>query len=202
VIDIEGMSVEELENLNRLGLLRRDEIPEHNSWRNMKYRCYNTAYENWDCYGGRGIEIYEPWRNDFWCWFHYVGRRPKFSRLALVSEFSIDRIDNNRGYEPGNVRWTTQDVQNDNRRPFSYSGKGEENGRVLLTERQVIEIKKLISEGYSMAYIARLYKVSVSAISGIKYGRKWTHVQPTPEQLAAATPRRHLPYNRPQIRRL
>ncbi len=77
----------------------------------MKTRCYNTKYRDYAHWGGRGITVCDAWRDDFAAFFAHVGVRPSRGH-------SIDRIDNERGYEPGNVRWATYSQQNNNRRPF------------------------------------------------------------------------------------
>ena len=66
----------------------------------MLNRCYNPNVERFPDYGGRGITVCDEWRGDggFERWLAYVGERPS-------AEHSIDRIDTNGHYEPGNVRW-------------------------------------------------------------------------------------------------
>lgn len=74
----------------------------------MKNRCYNKntiAYHN---YGGRGITVREEWRKSFMSFYNYVGDAP--------ANTSLDRIDNEGNYEPGNVRWATRAEQSRNKR--------------------------------------------------------------------------------------
>lgn len=85
--------------------------PEYQAWTAMKKRCCNpehTAYRN---YGGRGVTVWAGWLDNFPAFLSSVGMRPK-------GKYSLDRIDNQRGYEPGNVRWSDPVTQNRNRRPF------------------------------------------------------------------------------------
>jgi hypothetical protein len=84
--------------------------PEYRVWSLMKDRCLNPRSSNYPYWGGRGIKIYEPWVHDFLVFYEYLG--PKPSR-----QHSLDRIDNNGHYEPGNVRWATRLQQTQNRRP-------------------------------------------------------------------------------------
>lgn len=88
---------------------------EYNSWVNMKQRCMNKNNHAYDRYGGRGICIYEPWINDFAAFFAHIGPKP-------AGDYSVERMDNNKGYEPGNVKWATRSEQMSNRREFRLGG--------------------------------------------------------------------------------
>lgn len=83
--------------------------PEHQAWRDMIQRCRNPRCRNWKNYGARGISVCAKWRESFEAFFSHVGLRPS-------SKHSLDRVNNDGNYEPGNVRWTTKDVQGKNRR--------------------------------------------------------------------------------------
>ncbi len=79
------------------------------TWRNIKIRCGARAGRNWWYYGSRGITLCPEWWSSFDAFFLHVG--PKPSPLH-----SIDRINNDGSYEPGNVRWATAKEQAANRR--------------------------------------------------------------------------------------
>jgi len=83
--------------------------PEYKSWAHIIDRCTNSNNGSYDNYGGRGITICSEWRHDFEAFYAHVGPKP-------VGSYSIDRINNNRGYEPGNVRWATPLQQANNKR--------------------------------------------------------------------------------------
>ncbi len=87
----------------------RESMPEYRSWSNMVQRCHNPKNESYPDYGGRGIHVCDDWRNDFTTFFAHVGKRP-------TSKHTIDRINTNGQYEPGNVRWCTRKEQNRNKR--------------------------------------------------------------------------------------
>ncbi len=96
------------------------ESPEYAVWAQAKARCENPSHKQYRHYGGRGISMAKEWSESFASFIAYVGLRP-------TEEHSIDRWPNNDGnYEPGNVRWTTTDQQNRNKRSnhwIEFGGK-------------------------------------------------------------------------------
>ena len=82
--------------------------PEWIAWARMKQRCYDPKIPWFERYGGRGIKVCERWQN-FEKFFEDMGKKP-------TPKHSIDRINNDKGYEPDNCRWATQIEQQRNRR--------------------------------------------------------------------------------------
>ena len=83
--------------------------PEYIAWMAMKERCLNSKNKGFPGYGGRGITVCDRWKNSFENFIADMGSRPS-------ARHSLDRIDNDRGYEPGNCRWATPEEQQGNRR--------------------------------------------------------------------------------------
>lgn len=83
--------------------------PLYQVWRQMIARCHSLRHKQFADYGGRGITVCARWRESFEMFAKDMGPRPS-------PRHSVDRIDNNRGYELGNARWATQREQSLNTR--------------------------------------------------------------------------------------
>lgn len=88
---------------------RRRHTAEYRIWLGMIRRCADPGRPEYERYGGRGISVDESWLTDFETFLRDVGERPS-------PKHSLDRIDNDKSYVPGNVRWATAQEQAVNRR--------------------------------------------------------------------------------------
>ncbi|MAA48822.1 MAG: hypothetical protein CMP83_01530 [Gammaproteobacteria bacterium] len=91
--------------------------PTYTSWIHARSRCRNPKNDAYANYGGRGITFAEEW-DSYDQFFADMGERPAGTTL--------DRIDNTKGYEPGNCRWATRQQQSRNRRGIpliEFNGK-------------------------------------------------------------------------------
>lgn len=87
---------------------RKGHSPTYMSWYAMIRRCYNKKNIDYKHYGKRGIKVYALWRYNFIEFLQYMGEKPK--------GMTIDRLNINKGYFPGNVKWSTRKEQTRNRR--------------------------------------------------------------------------------------
>lgn len=81
--------------------------PEYSSWQSMKARCLDPDNKDYPRWGGRGVTVCQEWINSFEAFYEHIGVRP--------SGTTLDRKDNTKGYERGNVRWATGSEQQRNR---------------------------------------------------------------------------------------
>lgn len=85
---------------NRAGMA----TPEYRTWAGVKRRCLNPHDRAYKAYGGSGITICKAWADSFAQFLQDMGAKPS-------PKHTIDRIDNNKGYEQGNCRWATPEQQ-------------------------------------------------------------------------------------------
>lgn len=81
----------------------------------MRARCRNAKLPNYKDYGGRGIKVCERW-DSFENFLADMGPRPNGISAGGRALFSLDRINNDGGYEPSNCRWATRKEQRANQR--------------------------------------------------------------------------------------
>lgn len=83
--------------------------PEYRAWLDMKTRCLKESNKFYAHYGGRGITICQRWLESFENFYSDMGNKPS-------KEYSLERIDNDKGYEPANCKWADWLEQSTNKR--------------------------------------------------------------------------------------
>lgn len=112
-------------------------------WSAIKQRCENPNYHGYYLYGGRGIKVCDEWKNSYLV-FREWALRNGYDPNAPYGQCTIDRIDVNGNYEPGNCRFVSMRIQSNNKRNGLRSGRTpwkfyEYNG-VKYTIKQLAEM--------------------------------------------------------------
>ena len=134
---------------------------EYRIWKGMIARCEHVNNPKYRRYGGRGIQVCDRWRNSFDVFLEDLGPRP--SKL-----YSLDRIDNDGNYEPGNCRWATAKEQANNK--FNCS---------IQAERYIeLKQKEQMLDTYINIYgdITVFDEVQTLALESLRVGGKEFHV--------------------------
>lgn len=118
-------------------------------WVQINYRCTNQNCPEYPSYGGRGIFCCPQWRDSFESFYAHVNQLPHFGEKG----YSLDRIDNDGGYEPSNVRWATWKNQGRNRRTNHLVTYHEETLTVTeWAERLNMKPRTLFSRLFTMKW--------------------------------------------------
>jgi hypothetical protein len=119
---------------------REAKHPEYAIWSGMIKRCCNEKTRCYPDYGGRGIRVCDRWRHSFPNFLADMGPRPEPREL-----YSIDRIDPDGNYEPGNCKWAVAKEQVHNRRPWKY--RDDVRGLENLVGMSIKEIIQQLEQG-------------------------------------------------------
>lgn len=113
------LNAERIGDLNRTHGLSKTRI--YRIYKDIKRRCLNPNRKRFESYGGRGIEVFEGWLRNPRAFIEYVQGLPDYE-----DSLSLDRINNDGNYEPGNLRWSNNRGQSRNKRTnriFTVFGK-------------------------------------------------------------------------------
>lgn len=140
----------------------------YNAWLNMKARCLRPTNKMFYRYGQRGVTIHPEWVNSFAAFRDYLGPPP-------TAAYTLERIDNDGNYQPGNVEWATRKAQahNQTRGGAVLSAQGEGNIKAKLREADVRVIRDSSESG---PILAAKFGVSRTVISQIRLRKIWKHV--------------------------
>ena len=100
-------------------------------WAQMKKRCYNPNYSQFELYGGRGISMCNEWKENFLSFYNWSMANGYNDKL------SIDRIDFNGNYEPNNCKWSTNIEQANNKRNNHFITYNNETHTIAEWERKL-----------------------------------------------------------------
>jgi len=125
---------------------------EYVAWLRARRRCHDQGSKHYKDYGGRGIQMCKRWRKSFAAFLEDMGKRPD-------GAMSLDRIDNNKGYTPSNVRWATQVQQMRNtRRNRRFSREGETKSLVEWCEDLNLDYLTVLSRLHRGCNEDRLFR--------------------------------------------
>ncbi len=124
-------------------------------WQSMLARCTSETHRYYSSYGGRGIQVCDRWRgkDGFANFLADMGDKP--------AGMSIDRIDNDGNYEPGNCRWASATTQGRNRR------------NTKLTYELAEAVRSMCRQGAVKADIARAFGIAQSTVRAIELRKTW-----------------------------
>ena len=124
---------------------------EYTALANAGQRCANPNDSSYKDYGARGITVHSSWRGEggFQRFMEHIGPKPS-------PELTLDRIDNDKGYEPNNVRWASRKEQLMNRRPC-HSNPVDQDAVI-----------NLLNDGHTVLQICQSLLISRQTVYNIK----------------------------------
>lgn len=120
----------------------------------MRKRC-NPGTARSKYHGDRGIRVCREWDSNFEIFFDWAMHN------GFNPALTLERVDNDKGYSPGNCTWATYETQNRNKRS------------TVTNELSAGEMRWLAFQGLSYAEIGRVYGVSSYVVAQIAYGNNW-----------------------------
>ena len=140
---------------------------EYRTWLNVKQRCLNPNNSSYEDYAGRGITVCEEWAHSFEAFYKDMGDAPD-------PEYSIERIDNNKGYEPSNCIWATNETQ-------------QRNSRNTKLSPALVSYIRRNKHKYTVEDLANKFSVCVNTIRDVLNYKTWKNIPNVPSFLLAKT---------------
>lgn len=138
-----------------------------NTWISMRRRCEYSKGEKYKYYGGRGIKVCKRWRNSFENFYTDMGDKPE--------GLTLERINTDGDYEPGNCKWATWKEQQNNRRPRIKGYKNHRDpGYAIRWFYGHGPNGEMIIEG-NQAHVAKILNLCQQAISACLNGKRPHH---------------------------
>ena len=130
----------------------------YDRWQSMLRRCYSPKHISYPRYGGKGITVCERWRK----FENFLADM----NIGFAPELQLDRIDNSKGYEPGNCRWVS----------CADNCRNRSSSRLSMEDASMIKSYALLTN--HLADIAMEFNVSKTTICDISAGRTWRDATP------------------------
>lgn len=150
---------------------RRSKTTEYKSWAKIKERCYSPNCKSYVDYGAKGIQMQESWVDSFEDFYNYIGDKP-------TRYHTVDRIDPEKGYVEGNIRWASPTEQSRNTRASSkgvskYKGVhlDKESGRWIACIA-VNGVRRKIGRYDCELVAAYMYDEAFNLVFGVNYEYK------------------------------
>lgn len=157
-VPLTGSGLFAFSNKYLMRFTRNTHKSEYQALANARQRCYNDKNPLYDDYGGRGITVDPDWCGGveaFNRFMDHIGPKPS-------PDLSLDRIDNDKGYHPGNVRWATASEQGFNKRPRRSKGRAKRNALIV----------RLHGEGSTIFELADIFYLTTNSVYRILAAEK------------------------------